>query len=481
MSLIRELKRRNVVRMALFYLLGAWVVLQVADVVVGVAGLPDWTLRLVGLVLLLGLPLALVFSWVYRLTPEGLRKDISIDDSGRRVVVTPVQRLILVASFAVIVAGGYVLIDRFMIEQHQIAEQQAQAQGPTRPENVVMAVMPFEVHGEEPESDEPRQRVRRAVARMIERLGDIRVVPEERVLALEGTDLTDPKLAEELSATHIVHGREWHSEEGTRFAVRLMDPTSGERLWAMEFERPLVVDDEMQPEAWARLRFEINRALSEAGLTDMTLGTESVTAMQALEKAGRSEEPERWYREALMLDPEFAEAHVEFAFHLANQTSTGVPWQEIGELATEHAKRAFELESDSPEVNAVLSRVLRLEAIQNYNSESAEHARLIERSLEHALAAVQSAPRNLNIRLEYIRGLWAENQWDEVVEQLEILRSYAPGAGYLGDWMINPLLWAGKIDEAEALLVQLKSECPDRDWAHSPSMHTIHRARGDLV
>ncbi len=74
MSVIAELKRRNVVRVAALYGLAAWLILQVADVLVPALGLPDWVMRFVALLLILGFPLVLIFSWVYELTPEGLKK-----------------------------------------------------------------------------------------------------------------------------------------------------------------------------------------------------------------------------------------------------------------------------------------------------------------------------------------------------------------------------------------------------------------------
>jgi len=70
-SVIAELKRRNVFRVALLYLVAAWVILQVAQLLFEVLKLPDWTSRLVLGLLALGFPLALIFSWVYELTPEG--------------------------------------------------------------------------------------------------------------------------------------------------------------------------------------------------------------------------------------------------------------------------------------------------------------------------------------------------------------------------------------------------------------------------
>ena len=92
MSLISELKRRNVFRVALLYLVAGWVILQVSQLLFDVLKLPDWTSRLVLGLLMLGFPLALIFSWVYELTPDGLKRDAHVppehsigSETGRRI------------------------------------------------------------------------------------------------------------------------------------------------------------------------------------------------------------------------------------------------------------------------------------------------------------------------------------------------------------------------------------------------------------
>ena len=80
MSLIAELKRRNVIRVAALYLVAGWLVLQVGDVVFPALGVPDWGLRFVLGLLVLGFPIAVIFSWVYEMTPEGLKVALFDED-----------------------------------------------------------------------------------------------------------------------------------------------------------------------------------------------------------------------------------------------------------------------------------------------------------------------------------------------------------------------------------------------------------------
>ena len=92
MSVVAELQRRNVVRVALLYGLASWLILQVADVLVPALALPGWVMRLVSLLLILGFPLVLIFCWIYELTPEGLKRQLEVDrdqsiarETGRKI------------------------------------------------------------------------------------------------------------------------------------------------------------------------------------------------------------------------------------------------------------------------------------------------------------------------------------------------------------------------------------------------------------
>ena len=79
MSVLSELKRRNVIRMAGLYLVGAWLLIQVAETLLPIFRTPEWVLQALVVLLALGLLPALVFSWLYELTPEGLKRDSEVD------------------------------------------------------------------------------------------------------------------------------------------------------------------------------------------------------------------------------------------------------------------------------------------------------------------------------------------------------------------------------------------------------------------
>ena len=108
-----ELKRRNVFRVAVLYLVAAWLILQIADVLFGLLEVPGWSLRFVLGLLILGFPVAIVLSWIYELTPEGIRRESEIERSESISAKTG-QRLNLVTIAVVSAAVALLVLDRWV-------------------------------------------------------------------------------------------------------------------------------------------------------------------------------------------------------------------------------------------------------------------------------------------------------------------------------------------------------------------------------
>src|SRR5437016_4762326 len=113
-----ELKRRNVIRMAGLYLVGAWLLTQVASTVLPMFGAPDWLPRSIVILLAIGLVPALIFSWAFELTPQGLKRDEDVPpaqsiapQTGRRM-----DRMIIVV---LVLALGYFVFDKFVLSQRR--------------------------------------------------------------------------------------------------------------------------------------------------------------------------------------------------------------------------------------------------------------------------------------------------------------------------------------------------------------------------
>src|SRR5206468_10795528 len=146
-----ELKRRNVIRMAGLYLVGAWLVVQVAGTVLPMFGVPEWLPRTIVVLLAIGFVPAVIFSWVFELTPQGLKRE---DDVAPEHSITPqtgrrMDRMIIVV---LVLALGYFAFDKFVLAPRHEAALVASAV-PNEPKSVInaksIAVLPFENLSEE--------------------------------------------------------------------------------------------------------------------------------------------------------------------------------------------------------------------------------------------------------------------------------------------------------------------------------------------
>src|SRR4249920_416388 len=139
MSLLAELKRRNVVRMAGLYLVGAWLLVQVAGTVLPMFGAPDWLPRSIVILLAIGFLPALIFSWIFELTPEGLKRDeeVTPEQSIAPQTARRMDRMIIVV---LAIALGYFAFDKFVLGPQRSAKPN---ESPSSANSKSIAVLPL--------------------------------------------------------------------------------------------------------------------------------------------------------------------------------------------------------------------------------------------------------------------------------------------------------------------------------------------------
>src|SRR5947208_6150261 len=135
-----ELKRRNVIRMAGLYLVGAWLVVQVAGTVLPMFGAPEWLPRTIVVLVAIGFVPAVIFSWVFQLTPQGLKReeDVAPEHSITPQTARRMDRMIIVV---LILALGYFAFDKFALAPRRVAAPNSSPSGANAKS---IAVLPFE-------------------------------------------------------------------------------------------------------------------------------------------------------------------------------------------------------------------------------------------------------------------------------------------------------------------------------------------------
>ena len=244
MNFFRELKRRNVIRMAGLYLVGAWLILQVAQTLLPIFGTPDWVLKTMVVLVALGFIPALIFSWVFELTPEGLKRDHQVKPeesiahlTGRRMDFM----IITVLALALI----YFAIDKFLLAPRReaalvaaAAQQATLAARPTISKKSI-AVLPFADlspgHDQEYFSDGMAEEILDALAQV----QDLKVAGRTSSFYFRGRNENLHAIGEALGVANILEGSVRKQGDKVRISVELIQAADGFRLWSESYDGDL--------------------------------------------------------------------------------------------------------------------------------------------------------------------------------------------------------------------------------------------------
>ncbi len=247
MSLIAELKRRNVIRVAIAYVVVSWLTLQAGDVLFGLLGVPDWGLRLLFGILALGFPVALVLSWIYELTPEGLRRDPghSIDpafsrQAGHRLNVTVI--VLLLIAIALFVVSTF-LPRSAPQQQSPIADRTGvapeQETPVVPPAQASIAVLPFEALSADASDVYFGKGIAEELLNALTQFRGLKVAARTSAFAFEGQSGDLRAIGEQLDVAHVLEGSVRRSGERLRVTAQLIRVEDGFHLWSETYDRTL--------------------------------------------------------------------------------------------------------------------------------------------------------------------------------------------------------------------------------------------------
>src|SRR5438093_4513359 len=237
-----ELKRRNVIRMAGLYLVGAWLVVQVAGTVLPMFGAPEWLPRTIVVLLAIGFVPAVIFSWVFELTPEGLKRDEDVapeqsiaPQTGRRM-----DRMIIVV---LALALGYFAFDKFVLAPRREAALVASAL-PNESKSVInaksVAVLPFENLSEEKQNEYFAEGVQDEILTDLAKIADLKVISRASVMHYKsGAARNLRQIGKELGVANVVEGSVQRAANRVRVNAQLVDARTDRHLWAQTYDRDL--------------------------------------------------------------------------------------------------------------------------------------------------------------------------------------------------------------------------------------------------
>jgi TolB-like protein/Tfp pilus assembly protein PilF len=263
MSLIAELRRRNVFRVAAAYGIVGWLLVEAASVVLPALHLPDWVLTLMVFLVITGFPLALILAWAFELTPEGIKREAAVDldesitrHAGRKLDSAIIGLLAL--------AVVYFVVDKFVLEAEW---EQGEAATKTVPagEAVVreksIAVLPFENLSDDAGNEYFSHGISEELLNLLTRVTSLRVASRTSSFSFKGTNTAIPEIAALLNVNHILEGSVRKAGNQVRITAQLIDVESDSHLWSDTYDRELDDIFSIQKEIAVHIVEELNQHL----------------------------------------------------------------------------------------------------------------------------------------------------------------------------------------------------------------------------
>jgi len=489
MSFIAELKRRNVIRMAGLYLVGAWLVVQVTSTVLPMFDAPAWLPRSIVVVLAVGFIPALIFSWVFELTPDGLKRDAEVkpEESIAPQTARKMDRTIIVV---LLLALAYFGFDKFVLAPRREAIQVAEATrsivqkaAQTVSKNSI-AVLPFLNMSGDPKQEYFSDGMTEELLNALANVPNLQVTARTSVFSLKGQKHDVREIGKMLGVAYVVEGSVRQADDEVRITAQLIRTDNGFHLWSHDYDRKLEHVFALQADVAGDIAQALKLPLGIGGdaalVSQRTDDPQAYASYLQARAAYRERDMQRsidLYHAALARDPKFAPAWAGLCgslnvlpWYLPDARKAEVPQAQRDAEAA--CQRAIELAPDLASPHIMLgnlytnewrwkeaeSHFLRAQALAPndpefyfaYTDWLGTQGRVEEalQAAQRAVALDAMAPMYRNLYgylLEY------SGRGPECVAQMQAGYALAPANKYLNRNLFICYIITGRIDEAEKL------------------------------
>jgi len=412
-NFVGELKRRNVYRVAIAYAVVAWLLMQIATQVFPFLEIPNWAIRLVIMLIVIGFPIALVIAWAFELTPEGIKRTEDVDLSptltrktGRKLDFFIIAVLLLVI--------GILLFQRL----HPNASPAVSSS----PEKSI-AVLPFENFSEDKAFAFFADGVQDEILTDLAKIADLKVISRTSVMQYKNVSTRNlPEIAQALKVAHLLEGSVQRSGNRVRVSAQLIDARNDTHVWAEKYDRDLAdvfaiqseIAEKIAEQLQAKLSPTEKSAMNERPTSDMVAYDLYLRAKELIYDVVNARERENYFKavqlldQAIARDPAFLLAHCQlayahdFIYHQDyDHTETRLA------LAETSVRAAVRLQPDSGETD-LAAAIHFYWGYRNY-----------DRAREELAKARHALPNNAQI-FKFL-GLIDRRQgrWDEAVQNVE--------------------------------------------------------------
>lgn len=465
-----ELKRRNVYKVAVAYAAVSWLLIQIATQVFPFFEIPNWAVRLVIITLLLGLVPALIFSWTFEMTADGLKRESEepparLPSRGRKIG--------LVTGIAAMIAAA---LSAWQLSHRHVANA-PRAVGPVAVKSI--AVLPFANLSDDKANAYFAEGVQDEILTRLSKVADLKVISRTSTQKYKSAPENLRDIARELGVAHVVEGSVQRSGDQVRVSVQLINALTDAHLWADIYDRKLTDIFTVESEVAQTIAETLKARLT--GTEKQLIATRATSNMDAYELylEGKSHWQRRsgdnlpraieLYQRAIERDQNYALAYAGLAraYILLPAYTTAASQLDSRSKAREAAERALQIDPHLPEAHIALGKILNDDI--DLQASVAELERAIQLNPNDASAHhwLGSGPLAGLLR---IGEAIAETKRAIELDPLSPVMMVDHGAN---------LSYAKRYDEAIATLRKALELDPQFAYAHE-QLGVAYQAKGDL-
>jgi len=476
MKIFSELKRRNVFRMAVLYVLAAWVVMQVAGVLVDLGVLPAAFGPRVLVVLVIGFPIALVCSWLFEITPEGLAREKDVAEGASIKHITGRRMDFIVIAM---LSAGLILF---------AADKWWQRAPPERS----IAVLPFENMSADPEQNYFSDGISEEILNLLAQIRPLKVIARTSSFSFKGKAVAIAAIAQQLNVRHILEGSVRRSGNRVRITAQLIDTKDSSHLWSQTFDRDysaenlFTIQSEIARTITNRMRITLTGDEEKRLAKVPTENTEAYAAyllgrdrladpdLTATKAADAVEQ----FAQAIELDPQFAGAYSGLADacflyeeHSEGQINEQCPSSAAGR--EQLARKALELDPESGEAWSSLGVSIWMQWRPSFENIKDKGLPAVREKLQEAMAAYE---RGVELSGDRAQGY----QWAWYGFASRMVHVYPdPPSGFIKAWQsgrMQAVIDRGlEVDPLSIDLHRLKSWYPVATRSKEEAFRHAHR------
>jgi TolB-like protein/Flp pilus assembly protein TadD len=389
-----ELKRRNVYKVAVAYAIVGWLLVQVATQVFPFFEIPNWAVRLVVLLIIVGFPIALVIAWAFELTPEGIKRTEDVDPFDSRsgqVLAASKRQPRKHAWIFIVIIGAALSVGLFFIGRYTARNSSSSASElPAKS----IAVLPFDNLSRDPDNAYFAEGVQDEILTRLAKVADLKVISRTSTQRFKSAPDNLPQIAKQLGVMHILEGSVQKANDQVRVNVQLINAMTDAHLWADTYDRKLIDIFSVESEIAKTIADTLQAKLTGSEMRAMTNAPTEDPVAHELYVKGRhfwglrgGENLLRaveFYNQAIARDPNYAPAYAGLGeTYILLPYYTGADPKEVRPKARAAALKALQLNPNVAEAHAALGKIFYAEDI-DLQQAVREHQRAIELSPNYA-------------------------------------------------------------------------------------------------